>query len=305
MNHQPVLITPDKLRTLSPSTQTKLYLGGIWGSVESGQTWLATDGRRTVISANSVNVLYLLTGSKKPGGNVIYAQSAEGFRGEVTTYPLIEGARRAEKIARIAEFETHVLMGAFSVSSGGALALVMGLDALDFCVKNQANFSKWGRMLTAVLATRTVLKRHAPTLYDKLIEATLIAVGTTAVDSLRNLPEAAAKDPKIVARLVGTILGKLGQKVLTERAGALKTIFAAVLLPLATKALGAIPGAVQITLDDRTQAASSIITALERSDVTLSAEDARKIVDEMAAKPNELRGSLEELRRAFEAGAAR
>jgi hypothetical protein len=61
MNHSPVELSAERVKTLNLS-QGRLFLGGIWGTVERGKTWLATDGKRSVISADSMTVIYVLTG---------------------------------------------------------------------------------------------------------------------------------------------------------------------------------------------------------------------------------------------------
>jgi len=45
------IVHPD---TIIPrlNTDSSLFIGGIWGSVKSGQTWMASDGERFVWSAD-------------------------------------------------------------------------------------------------------------------------------------------------------------------------------------------------------------------------------------------------------------
>jgi hypothetical protein len=299
MNHDPVELSPDRVRTLNLS-KGKLFLGGIWGTVESGQTWLATDGKRSVISADSMTVIYVLTGATQPvRNNRFFIQSSTGFRGEVTTYPMIEAARRAAPMARLAELEMQVMIGIFAASSGVGLATVIGTDIVDFCIKNQDDFGKWGKALAACVAVREVLKRHAPTLYDRLIEGVLVAAGAGVLESLRNVPAAAGNDPKLIGRFIGALVGKLGKKALSSRLSALSVIWI-LLSTAATKSLSAVPRALRMSLDERAKAAEAIITELRRSGVTISAEDARKIVEEVAAKADEIRASLDQLKSAFE-----
>ena len=48
---------PDSIIPLL-STDSMLYIGGIWGSVKSGQTFMASDGERFVWSADGLQVIY-------------------------------------------------------------------------------------------------------------------------------------------------------------------------------------------------------------------------------------------------------
>jgi hypothetical protein len=300
MNHNPVELSAERLRALNTSTQSKLFLGGIWGTVESGQTWLATDGKRSVISADSMTVIYVLTAAAHPGrNNKFFIQSSVGFRGEVTTYSFAEAGRRAAPMARLAQIEMQVMIGIFAVTSGFGLAAVIGTDLVDFSLKNHNNFGKWSKALGACVVVREVLKRHAPTLYDKLIDGVLIAAGVGLTESLRNIPEAAVSDPKLMGRFIGALVGKLGKQALSSRLSALSVIWI-LLSTVATKSIGAVPGALRLSLDERAKTADAIITELRRGGVILSAEDARKIVEEVAAKPQEIRASLEQLKSAFD-----
>lgn len=300
MNDKPVELTADRLKTLNPSTESKLFLGGIWGNVESGQTWPATDGRRSVISADSMTVIYVLTGATHPTrNNKFFIQSSAGFRGEVTTYPFVEAARRAAPMARLAQLEMQIMIGIFAATSGVGLAAVVGTDVVDFCLKNHDNFGKWSKALAACVAVREVLRRHAPTLYDKVVDAVLIAAGAGVTESLRNIPEATANDPKLMGRFIGALIGKLGKQALSTRLSALSVVWI-LLSTVATKSLGAVPGALRMSLDERAKTADAIVTELRRGGVSLSAEDARKIVEEVAAKPQEIRASLEQLKAAFD-----
>ena len=300
MNHDPVELSAERVKTLNPSSQSKLFLGGIWGSVERGQTWLATDGKRSVISADSTSVSYVLTSATHPArNNKFFIQSSVGFRGEVTTYSFVEAGRRAAPMARLAELEMQIMIGIFAVSSGVGLAAVVGTDLVDFCLKNHANFGKWSKALGACVALREVLKRHAPTLWDKLIEAALVATGAAVGESLRNIPDAAVNDPKLMGRFLGALIGKLGKQAISSRLSALSVIWV-LLSTVATKSLGAVPAALRLSLDERAKTAEAIIAELRRSGVMLTADDARRIVDEVAAKPQEIRASLEQLKSAFE-----
>ena len=299
MNHDPVQLSAERVKTLNLS-KGKLFLGGIWGTVEVGQTWLATDGKRSVISADSMTVIYVLTGATQPSqNNRFFIQSSTGFRGEVTTYPMIEAARRAAPMARLAELEMQIMIGIFAATSGVGLATVIGTDIVDFCLKNHGKFGKWGKALAACVAVREVLKKHAPTLYDRLIEAVLVAAGAGVLESLRNVPAAAGNDPKLMGRFIGALVGKLGTKALSSRLSALSVIWI-LLSTAATKSLSAVPRALRLSLDERARTAEAIVTELQRSGVTISAEDARKIVEEVAAKADEIRASLDQLKSAFE-----
>ena len=299
VSDQPVEISPAKLAQLSPSTGTALPLGGIWGQVESGQTWLANDGRRMIVSADSTAVIFVLGEAKNPAlTNKIFIQSSRGFREEVRTYPFAEAGRRASPMARMAELEMQILIGICGATSGLGFAAVLGADLLDFLVKNRDNFNRWSKAASACLACRAVLKKHAPTLYDKLIDATFLAAAGGLAESAKNIPEAAAKDTKLIGRLVGAVIGKLGKKATTARLSALGAIWI-VLSDVVKKALSAVPGAVKISVDEKTKSADALISELKKANVRITPEEARRIVEEVVANSRELGTAHQQLRDAF------
>ena len=301
MADTPIELTSAQLNKINPMTETAYYMGGIWGDVRAGQTWLAHDGKRFIVSAsNGVGIFFILAQATDPTktGKIFY-QSCAGFKGDVTTYPLSEGARRAEHWVRIGEIEMNVLMGIAAACSGIGFIALLGTDLLSFITKNKDNFGKWAAAVGVALAVRDVLKKHAPTLYDKLIDAALLSAATAVGGSITSIPSAIANDPKVIGRAAGAIVGKLGKKAATARLTALSAIWI-LLSTFLLKALSAVPGAVAISVEEKTLTANQIIEKLRSSGVTLSLEDARKIVDEVAAHPRELQDSLRKLREAFE-----
>src|SRR5215831_15551232 len=147
-------------------TRTVLHIGGIWGTIKAGQTVMASDGYRFVWSADSMIVIYSLKGK-------FYGQGSTGFINELRTAPIIEGARRAEFMAKVAEVEMKFLMGIVAGSSGVGFGIVISVEVSEFMVENRENFDKWKRQLEAILKAREYLKRNAPTIYDKLFNAVL------------------------------------------------------------------------------------------------------------------------------------
>ena len=80
----PVLIAHPETIVPNLDTATTLYIGGIWGTVQSGQTWIASDGKRFVWSADGLQVVYSVNGK-------FFAQGSQGFINEVRTHPFIAG----------------------------------------------------------------------------------------------------------------------------------------------------------------------------------------------------------------------
>lgn len=258
-------------------TASKLTIGGIWGEVKSGETWLATDGSRLVMTASNGGVIYLLSTDGR-----IYRQSARGFVGEVTTYPFIEGARRAAPMVRLIELEVQFIMGVIGATSGVGFAVVAGTSILSFVVENRQKFTQWSRMVSAIMTARTALKQIAPTLYDKVFDALLFVL---IKDVLPNAPGAITADG--LAKMVGAIVGKLGKKAAEGKFSAL-TILATLLGNVAKNCLTAVPKAISITAGEYKQSADKLIETLRSSGVTVTAADAQKIFEEIRQHPKEI-----------------
>jgi len=270
------------------NTGTTLYLGGIWGHVKSGQTWLASDGPRFVISADSMSVVYALNGK-------IYVQDSRGFAGEVTTYPFVAAGRNAKPWVEIAQVEVKLICGIVAGSSGVGFVVVIGTEIAQFAVENRDNFGKWHRQLSAVLRARAILKQHAPVLYDKVFDAVLHQIYK---DVKGHIPESVT--PEIVAFGVGVVVGSVGKKLAQGKFSLLAVIFVIVEQLAIRFSLGVLPGAIKITEDEYRRMADQIVSQLKAAGVTIHDADIRKIVDEVRRHPAEIRKAFEEMKGEFE-----
>lgn len=281
--------------------------------VEAGVVFLTSQGRRLVLEATSVRVLYVLQNPSSNGNNKIYSQPTTGFIADVVYYPLEEAGRNLQTIKKVAEFEMQIIIGIFSVTSWGAFSIVLGMDVLDFAVRNQAKFPKWTRIIKASMQTRKDLKRYAPTLYEKLLYSTLLVAwegtkfaGSQSGEISETLAEAAITDSKVAGRGAGILAGKLGMNAMNGRIGVLSAAWA-ILFTVATKALAAIPGATQSAVEafkekqlrEKAEVAQKLLDIIKRSDIQLTKDEAMKIVSEVYQHPNELKESLSNLAGAF------
>jgi hypothetical protein len=275
--------------TLIPllDTRTVLHIGGIWGTVSSGDTWLATDGSRLVWSADGMMVIYTIKGK-------FYVQSSRGFIGEVTTYPWIEAARRAAPMVKLAEMEMKLLMGIVAGASGVGFAIVIGTEILEFVVENRDNFETWKRQLDVVLRTRAFLKANAPTLYDKVFSAILNKVYQ---DAKAKLPDAITAET--VAFGVGVVLGTVGKKLAQGRFSLFALAFVIVEQLVIRFSLNVAPGALKITADEYRKLADEIIGKMRDAGVTVTEPDVRKIVEEVKNHPEDIKQAFKMLQEVF------
>jgi hypothetical protein len=286
--NDPVLVPhPEKVMPLL-NTKTVLNLGGIWGALSSGQTVMASDGRRFIWSADSMTVVYSQQGK-------FYSQTAKGFAGEVRTAPMVQAGRSARFMARVAEVEIKLLMGIVAGASGVGFAAVIGTEVLEFVVENRENFNKWNGQLQAVLKARSFLKIHTPVMYDKLFDAVLKQVYR---DVKGKLPDAVT--PEIVAFGVGVIVGSVGKKVAAGRFSLLVVLFAVVEQLAVRFTLSVMPGALTLTKEQYAKLAEEIVRKVREAGVTLEESDAKRIIDEVQQHPKEVKQAFEMLKSAFQ-----
>jgi len=309
-------IKTSQFKTFQPfNTNTSLRINNfIWANtpVKPGKIFLTSQGRRFVLEANQSRVIYILL---KPGkdNNKVYLQQSKGFIGDVTTYPFEKAGKNLQAVKTIAEYEVQILIGILSVTSWTAFTIVVGVDALDFTVKNKENFPKWSKIVQACLETRQDLKKYAPTLYDKLVYSTLLIAweGTKFAGSQKgeiasSVADSAMKDPNVAGRGAGIIMGKIGMNAMNGRLTVLSAIWA-ILFTLASKSVTAIPSAVKSTIEDiknstlkeKTELAMNIITLLRRTNIEITKDEAIAIVSEVMDHPKELINSISKLSKVF------
>lgn len=286
--HDPVLIkNPETIMPLL-DPRTVLHIGGIWGQIKSGQTVMASDGMRLVWSADSMNVIY--TQNQK-----FYGQTSTGFVNEVRTAPLVEAARRAEFMARVAEIEMKLLMGVVAGSSGVGFAIVIGTEVLEFVVENRENFEKWKRQLEAVLKARELLKAHAPTIYEKVFNAVLKKLYK---DVKSNIPDAVT--PEVVAFGVGVIIGSVGKALAKGKFSILMLIFIVLEQIVVRFSISVVPGAFKLTADEYRKLADEIIQKMREAGVPIDSPTVKLIFEEVRKHPEEIKKAFNLLKEAFE-----
>jgi hypothetical protein len=284
----PVLIPHPETTLQRISTGTVLNIGGIWGQVKSGQTWVASDGKRFVFSADSMTVIYAQNGK-------VYAQASHGFINEVRTYSAVAAGRSAHPWIQVAQVEVRLICGIVAGASGVGFAIVIGSEIAEFVVDNRENFAKWNRQLSAILKARTLLKHDCPVLYDKVFSAVLHQVFK---DVKAHIPDAIT--PEVVAFGVGVVIGSVGKKLAQGKFSLFIVIFAIVEQLVVRFAVSLIPGAIRITEDEYRRMAQQIISQLRTAGVLIQDGEARKIIEEVRQHPAKVKQAFDVLKRDFE-----
>jgi hypothetical protein len=270
--------------------ETSLLLGGVWGEVRCGQTRRASDGLRLVLTATSSRVVFV-----RLSGGQLYDQTARGFRGDVTTFPFADAARRLEPGRQLIELEAYfvlgILCGMSSVVAVSALLLSLARGVYD----HRHDIPKWIAITAACLSARAVLQRHAPILYEKCVDALWLVAATAAGDILPRTPGSMSSHQ--IAKMVGVIIGKIGERGANAHLTAMSAVLT-ILLEFAKNCLTAIPAAAQRALSDHTAQAEQIVQTLREQGVSITREEAEQIFREVAAHPREIKEALEGIVRA-------
>jgi hypothetical protein len=269
------------------NTGSSLFVGGIWGSVTSGQTCMASDGERFLWSADGLQVIY-------SQGGKFFVQSARGFVNEIRTYPLVAAGRSAAPWVVVAQVEMKLLMGIVAGASGVGFAVVVGTEIAEFVGENRDNFAKLEKQLEIVLRAREILKAHCPVLYDKVFTAVLKQVYK---DVKGNIPDGVT--PEIVFFGVGVVIGSVGKKLTQGKFSWFALIFVIVEQLVIRLTIGVVPQAMKITEGEYRKMADEIVRQLQTAGVAIQDGDVRKIMEEVQQHPDEVKQAFDLMKDAF------
>ncbi len=289
--------SPHEPREIPPAEYHLIHFGthNRWGvdaqrddePVRAGQLW--TLGRadvRLIYEVLAQAVVYLQL--EGPRRNAFFAQTRTGFRETVRYSGYIEAAKGARGMVLLAEHEAAIIMGIAS-AIGPTKWIFKGLHVLQVYVDHQHLVHATLNLVSAVLEVRTVLKRHAPTLWRVIVE-TLLFRPTELFDYE---PDAVAMQPLRKSRLVGEIVGC----ILDQKPGRWIAFRTAIEL-LGTLTIGVVPTAakgLRIETD-----AEKLQDALHARRHLVSQADARRIMEEVHTNEAEIRPVLQKLARAVQ-----
>ena len=246
-----------------------------------GDVYKTMDGQRIVVKAG-YHMIFLMNGH-------YYMQDGRDFMEDVVMDAVIDGFQRAKGMMRLAEVEMAFFMGLAGAAAGGAgFIAVTTVSVGKFLQKH--DIGKLAKQIAAFWIARAVLKKVAPTLYDKLFWGTMKLV-------LKRLPrsvnELSAED---IAGLIGGIVGKLGINAVETTLKQVFTITVELIKFMITK----LPvNAGLLLVKDYTKLAQQFQEAFKRMKIHLSNRDAMKIVKEVYDNYDVVKKTLSELAWAF------
>ena len=261
---------------------------GLFGTAKAGNIFLGPDGRRLIYEVFHTAVVYLVVKGKPNTVGKFYAQTKKGFIHDVETYTISRGAKGAKGMKTLAEFEAALLKGMAGATSVPAFLLITGIDLLEFFVKHQRKFGIYKEAIVACLHARRILKTHAPTLWDKLVQKVIFKVAP-------NIPSSAVNDPKIIGTMLGTLIVQVGDKAIAGKFKSLGVVFA-ILLQVAMSAATAVPGAgIKTAKED----GAKIIAEMRKAGVNISQGESNGIMKEIEKNPRQVAQGLKILNKAF------
>ena len=304
-----------------PSASYERKYGALYqtGTFKSGQIVAGLDGSRLILNISGHETVFLLLDEAGPGHELkdqnpmrgkpgtVYKQETAAFFDERDSMFFHDLAKRLKGVQALIELELGIMLAVVSASGAAGFVIVTGASGLNFVIENHKKFPAWGAAVAALLATRSTLKKHTPTLYEKLVKglfigvksSTLAALGFAGPDVIGNIPAAMVKDPMTAGKLIGALLANLEKASLAKRLTLFGAVFS-VVKTLAVKAAMGVPGAIGITVPEKLKSAREIVQHLQASGVTISEAEAKKIVDEVAANAKEVKDTLENLAKAFQ-----
>lgn len=285
---------------------------------KSGQVIPGLDGSRLILNIDQFNTVFLLLDDAGPGHELkdqnplrgapgtVYKQNTLAFLDERDSMFFQDLAERLKGVQALIELELGIMIAVISASGAAGFLLVTGAQGVKFIVDNHTKFPAWGAAVAATLAARATLKKHTPTLYEKLVNGLFAGVKTTALaafgligpDVIGNIPTAMVKDPMTTGKLIGALLMNLNKATLEKRLTLFGAVFT-ILKTLAVKAATSVGGAVAITIPEKVKSGREIVQHLQASGIPITEAEARAIVDEVANNGREVKEALENLAAAF------
>ena len=307
--NSPVEVKSHQLLTL-PHTGGSLYANTL-GTAEAGMFLPAIDGERYFYATAGTYVYFMQTrvlpdSSSRVG--TFYYQTKTGFIGDVGVGGYAGGMirRTAGTKATIKVF-LDVFIGALACAGGPLAWSITGMNVMVATGTVVKNYSKYEDAMVAILASRKIIRDRMPVFYRTVLyELYFGAVEQQLMSRSKDLLADALPGPKVAGKLVGVLLGAMGEDKLQVRLKALQELFTDVIEKVAAHARdkGQKLGVKQTVLSDEqvSQLADlHVMRILRKTNCVLPRpEEAKEIIRETASNWN-VRADLHKMAAAIEA----
>jgi len=281
------------------------------GILHAGDFVSSIDGERYFHSTADPVVYYLQTKALPGKGHMVgkfYYQHNAGFRGDVGVGGVAgEVNRRTGGTKAVIKTFMDVFIGALACAGGPLAWSITGMNLFVMSGKIVQNYNKYEDAMVAILASRKIFRDRMPVFYRTVLYELYFGVVEQQLMSRgKDLISDAIPGPKIAGKLVGVLLGAMGEDKLQVRLKALQELFNDVLEKVAKHAMdnGQALGAKQTCLseDQITKLADlHVMRILKKTNCVLPRmEEAKEIVREAARNWN-IRSDLHKMATAIEA----
>ncbi len=221
-----------------------------------------------------------------------FLQTKPGFIGDIGVGGVAGGViKRTTGTKEVIKNFLDVYLGALACAGGPLAWAITGMNVLVTTGNVIRDYRTYEDALVAVLASRKELKEHLPTLYDEVFYTLLI--GTIEQKLKAKGKEAladAVKGPKLAGKLVGVLLGAVGEDLMKQRFAAVKELCTEVFAKVAQHSMdkGGKLGSVAISEDQVRQLAQHHVLRIfnKTSLAPMGLSTAEEIVREVSGRWN-------------------
>jgi len=306
---EPIEIPQRNLLTL-PKMGGWLNVWGYGAHAQAGQFWASIDGERFFHSSAGDYIYYLQTKAVPGKGSAVgkfFAQHKTGFKYDITQGGTASGVSRltAGSKAVITTF-MDVFIGTVALAGGPVGWGIMGMNAIVLGGKVVRNYTVYEDAMVAILAARKEMRDKMPVFYRTVLwELYFGIVEQQLVGRSKDILSEAIPGPKVAGKLVGAILGAMGEDKFQVRLKTLKELFSEVMEKVAQHAMDANQaiGAKKIVLSDeqvKKLAALHVKRILKKTNIVMPTDAEMEEIVREAARQWNMRSTYKKMSAAIE-----
>lgn len=227
------------------------------GMIEAGMFLPSIDGERFYHSNADPYIFFLQT--KATPGNAAsigkwFYQPKREFAADVSVGGVAGGViRRTSGSHAVIKTFLDVFIGAMACAGGPLAWGITGMGVFVTAGKVMKNYGAYEDAMVAILASRKQMRDKMPVFYRTVLwELYFGAIEQKLMSQSKDMLSEAVPGPKVAGKLVGVLLGALGEDKFQQRLTALNELFSEVLQKVAKHAMDANQpiGATQIVLSE-------------------------------------------------------
>lgn len=213
------------------------------GYLESGSFLKAVDGERYYYGNAGDYAIYLQTRTNEriPAyyQGRFFLQKKYGFVEDVHYGGYAsEGLRRTSATQSVLKSFLDIYMGALACAGGPLAWSITGMNLFVMTGQVVQNYRKYEDALVSLLSSRKTIRDRMPTLYRTVLwELYFSVLESKLVGKSKDILADAIPGPKVAGKLVGVLLGAMGEDGLSSCLKAMKELLNEVLVKVASHAM--------------------------------------------------------------------